>query len=180
MLTNDSDPDGDTTEISAVTSPTNGTVQIVNASLGTVTYTPAPSFTGQDTFDYTIIDGNGGSASATVTITVIDPSNSMMHVGDLVGTSSPTGRKKWRATLTITVHDTSEQLLANVTVTGDWSSGGSGSCTTDAGGTCTMSKSRIARATSSVTFDVKGVIHALHNYDAQSNHVTSVDIMNPW
>ena len=41
----------------------------INAD-GTVTYTPAPNFTGADTFTYTVSDGDGGIATATVTVTV--------------------------------------------------------------------------------------------------------------
>ena len=35
-----------------------------------ITYTPAASFTGDETFTYTIEDGNGGSDTATVVVTV--------------------------------------------------------------------------------------------------------------
>ena len=38
-----------------------------------VSYTPAPGFTGVDTFNYTIADTNGGRSSALVTVTVYGP-----------------------------------------------------------------------------------------------------------
>jgi hypothetical protein len=50
----------------------NGTAE-VNAD-GTVTYTPNTGFTGEDNFVYTVEDGLGGSAEATVTIMVNDVS----------------------------------------------------------------------------------------------------------
>ena len=65
VLANDSDPDGDELSVSAVTQPTNGTV-VINGTR--VTYIPAPGFRGVDSFTYTIIDGNGGSDTATVTV----------------------------------------------------------------------------------------------------------------
>jgi hypothetical protein len=37
---------------------------------GTLTYTPNSSFKGTDSFDYTISDGRGGEATATVIITL--------------------------------------------------------------------------------------------------------------
>ena len=37
---------------------------------GTLTYTPDENFSGQDTINYTISDGNGGTASATVSVMV--------------------------------------------------------------------------------------------------------------
>ena len=70
LLANDSDPDGDTPQFVAVdaNSPTNGTLQ-VNGD-GSFTYTPNANFFGTDSFTYGITDGNGGTAQATVNITV--------------------------------------------------------------------------------------------------------------
>ena len=68
VLANDTDVDGDALTVVSVTQPANGTVT-VNAD-GTVTYTPRANFYGVDTFTYTIADGNGGTDSATVTVTV--------------------------------------------------------------------------------------------------------------
>lgn len=68
VLGNDSDPDPDTSlSISEVTQPSNGTV-VNNGSA--ITYTPNAGFIGEDSFTYTIDDGNGGTATATVSITV--------------------------------------------------------------------------------------------------------------
>jgi hypothetical protein len=67
---NDSDPESDPLSVTSVTDPANGSATI-NPD-GTVTYTPDASFTGTDTFEYTISDGNGGTDTATVTITVED------------------------------------------------------------------------------------------------------------
>ena len=72
LLGNDSDPDGDTLTVTAVTQGTNGSV--VNNNDGTVTYTPNADFSGTDSFSYTIDDGNGGTSTATVEVT-IDPVN---------------------------------------------------------------------------------------------------------
>jgi hypothetical protein len=68
VLANDTDPDGDTLFIQSTTQPSNGTVSIVN---GTVVYTPNANFTGTDSFQYTISDGYGGTATATVEVTVL-------------------------------------------------------------------------------------------------------------
>ena len=59
VLANDSDPDGHVLSLAAVTQPTNGAV-VVNADK-TVTYTPAPGFTGSDGFSYSLSDGRGGT-----------------------------------------------------------------------------------------------------------------------
>ena len=68
VLANDSDPDGDPLTVSAVTASGNGSCRI-NGD-GTLTYTPAAGFAGTDAFTYAVSDGNGGSDSATVTVTV--------------------------------------------------------------------------------------------------------------
>ncbi|MEE4376480.1 MAG: Ig-like domain-containing protein [Candidatus Competibacteraceae bacterium] len=57
--------------VSAVGTPANGAAVLNND--GTVTYTPAASFAGDDSFTYTITDAFGQSASATVTVTVLPP-----------------------------------------------------------------------------------------------------------
>ncbi len=74
ILANDNDLP--TTGTLTTTSPANGTVTINDngtpndPSDDTVTYTPDPSFTGTDTFDYTICDALGNCDTATVTVIV--------------------------------------------------------------------------------------------------------------
>jgi len=71
VLANDWDVDGDAFHVASVTQPDNGSATINKGE--TVAYTPAPGFSGTDSFTYTITDGNGGTATATVRITVISP-----------------------------------------------------------------------------------------------------------
>ena len=54
--------------MTAVTTPAHGTAVIATA--GGVTYTPAAGYSGSDQFDYTLSDGNGGSATGTVMVGV--------------------------------------------------------------------------------------------------------------
>ncbi len=68
VLTNDSDVDGDPLAVTSVTQPAHG-VASSNAD-GTIAYTPNANFNGADSFTYTISDGHGGSASATVSVTI--------------------------------------------------------------------------------------------------------------
>ena len=70
VLSNDSDPDGDPLTIVSVTSPGNGSAVI---SGEVILYTPAAGFVGTDVFTYTIDDGMGGQATATVTVEVTRP-----------------------------------------------------------------------------------------------------------
>lgn len=69
----DGDPEGNTLTVVAVTglaTTLGGSVDIL--SNGDFTYTPAADVFGEDSFSYTLDDGNGGSDTATVTITISD------------------------------------------------------------------------------------------------------------
>ena len=104
LLSNDSDSDGDTLQVDSVlvTDPSNGSVTFNDD--GTFTYTPNENFFGTDSFVYSVSDGNGGTAEATVNITV-DPVNDIpIAVNDQFTTAEDTA-------LTIAVSD----LLANDT-----------------------------------------------------------------
>lgn len=69
LAANDSDVDGDGLTVTAVAS-TVTTFGTVGLSSGTITYTPAANFHGSADFSYTLSDGNGGTTSGTVAITV--------------------------------------------------------------------------------------------------------------
>jgi len=77
LLTNDSDPDGDTLHVISTTDPRLGTVTI--NSDDTVTYTPEAPISCSDSFDYTISDGN---ATDTATVTITSSANKPLG-GDL-------------------------------------------------------------------------------------------------
>ncbi|HYE47271.1 MAG TPA: Ig-like domain-containing protein [Caulobacter sp.] len=67
--TNDSDPNSDTLTITAKTNGGHGTVSI--ESSGTqLKYIPATNYAGNDSFTYTISDGNSGTATTTVVVKV--------------------------------------------------------------------------------------------------------------
>ena len=76
VLANDSDPDnGDTltiTQAGVVQAPTAGGSVTVNGTSDRLVYTPAPGYSGTESFSYTITDGTD-TASATVTMTVVVP-----------------------------------------------------------------------------------------------------------
>ena len=69
VLANDNiSPDnGETLTVIAVTQPANGTVTLTG---GVVRFTPTANFNGTTSFTYTISDGNGGTSTATVNVTV--------------------------------------------------------------------------------------------------------------
>jgi uncharacterized protein (TIGR03382 family) len=89
VLANDTDADGDTLTVTAVTQPaTGGTVTL---SAGVVSFTPAANFNGTATFTYTISDGNGGTDTATVTVTVTPVNDAPTGVADTFAVNSNGG-----------------------------------------------------------------------------------------
>jgi hypothetical protein len=74
LLANDTDPDGDPLTITGISGSSNGTA-VFDAQANTITFTPANGFVGAATFSYTVADGEGGTASATVAVAVTPPVN---------------------------------------------------------------------------------------------------------
>ena len=78
VLANDSDIDGDPLRITGVSDPPNGTAAVDDAGTpadpmdDVVRYSPEPNFTGTDPFAYEVADGNGGTDTAVVSITITD------------------------------------------------------------------------------------------------------------
>jgi hypothetical protein len=61
------DPDGDTLTFTITAQPAHG---VLTGTAPTLTYTPASNYNGADSFTFTVSDGNGGSATGTVSIAV--------------------------------------------------------------------------------------------------------------
>jgi PKD domain/Beta-propeller repeat len=113
----------------------------------------------------TVTDNAGATGTHSKSVTA-----GQTHVGDLDGAST-IQRSTWTAIVMITVHDSSHQLVANATVSGSWSGGGgTGSCTTNGSGQCTVSKSLIPKRNASVTFAGVNITHATLTYASTDNH----------
>lgn len=69
VLANDTDPDNDPLTVTGVIQPGNGSA-VIDGGDTSVTYTPAPNFFGEDSFDYVISDGTA-SDTGRVHITVL-------------------------------------------------------------------------------------------------------------
>jgi hypothetical protein len=72
LLDNDEDADGDTLTVQSGTFPATsaqgGTLTLVSAATGEFTYNPPAGFAGVDSFNYTILDDNGNTSTATANI----------------------------------------------------------------------------------------------------------------
>jgi VCBS repeat-containing protein len=79
VLANDFDVDGNPVSLSSVGQPAHGTAADVGD--GVVTYLPALNYVGADSFDYVIGDGTGLTATATVSVIVVDAVPDWTFVG---------------------------------------------------------------------------------------------------
>jgi hypothetical protein len=87
LVANDIDVENDTLTVSAVTQGANGSVTFAG---GSVTYTPNGNFNGSDSFTYTVSDGNGGTAIATVNLTVTPVNDAPLATDDITSTNEDT------------------------------------------------------------------------------------------
>ncbi len=85
VLVNDTDPEGDTLSIASTTTPANGTATINGSD---ITYSPDSGFDGVDSFDYVVEDGNGGSDTGTVTVTINSVNSVPVAVADSAATDA--------------------------------------------------------------------------------------------
>ncbi len=88
VMANDSDPDGNSITVSAISSkPANGSASRYNNQ---ITYRPNAGFSGTDTLRYRLKDSTNLTAFGTVTITVTPPLNKAPVAGaDSASTTSP-------------------------------------------------------------------------------------------
>jgi VCBS repeat-containing protein len=91
VLANDTDVDGGTLTAALQSGPAHGTVTV--NSDGSFTYHPDANFNGSDSFTYTVSDGQGGTATGTVTITVrpVDDAPTLAPATFTVPENSPNG-----------------------------------------------------------------------------------------
>ncbi|MGV0853323.1 Ig-like domain-containing protein [Mycolicibacterium phlei] len=81
VLANDTDPDGDALTVTAVSTAAGGGSVVIDD--GRLVYTPASGFSGEDTFTYTVSDGNAtDTGTVTVTVTPAATDNQAPVVGD--------------------------------------------------------------------------------------------------
>jgi Subtilase family len=99
------------------------------------------------------------------------PDPPSMHVADLDMLSEPQPRNRWRAQVNVRVLDEEGSAVSSAAVTGQWSSGASGSETLNTGdnGWVSFTKSNLKGGVSSVGFGVTNVSHAGFDYDAAAN-----------
>ena len=104
-----SDVDGDTLAYTVVAQPTHGTLTGTGASL---TYTPAPNYSGPDSFTFTANDGQVDSNTATISITVRPVNDAPVANDQAVATDEDTALP-----IELTASDVDGDTLAYTVVT---------------------------------------------------------------
>jgi PKD repeat protein len=133
---------------------------------------------GTYTVTLTVTDTAGQTDSVQHGVTVSEPTGGgAVHVADLAGSSAPR-KGGWSATVTVTIEDAGGTAVANATVSGSWSSGGSGSCTTDGTGVCSFT-TNMNKKTTSAMYTVSDVTAAGETYDPSANVDTSIVVSKP-
>ncbi|MBM2617302.1 tandem-95 repeat protein [Actinoplanes sp. LDG1-06] len=122
-LLGSNDPNGDTLTVTGWTNPTYGSVAR-NAD-GTLTYTPTTAYTGNDSFDFTVGDGHGGTDTKKISIVVTNgapiarpdpvtvPSGTVATIAVLANDSDPNNDP-----LTVTIDVAPQHGTASVDASG--------------------------------------------------------------
>ena len=122
VLANDSDPDLDTLIVSGFDNTTAQGGSVTMNSDGSFNYTPAANFNGTDSFQYTVSDGQGGTANGTVSITVTPVNDAPVATDDALNTSENQALTIASATLIANDQDIDEDTLT-VTEVGNATNG---------------------------------------------------------
>jgi hypothetical protein len=159
------DNDGNGTEVVALngtaSADSDGTIVSYvwreGASTVTIGVSPTVSLSvGTHTLTLQVTDDDGATATDSVVVTVnpyVPPPSPTVHIGDLDG-STGGNKSTWSATVTVAVHNNSNHgAVSNALVTGTWSgaASGSGSCTTNGGGTCQLSVGNLRKRDATAT-----------------------------
>jgi VCBS repeat-containing protein len=158
VLSNDSDPEGDQLTVSAtpITPPAHGTLTL-NAD-GSYSYTHDGSATTIDSFQYEISDGNGGTDTATVNLTITGQPGTVVVLtpSGIDGYSTVGGKNSDRhLQVLVTLVDGTGAPIAGATVTATISgpTTGGGTLTTDASGTALFKITNAPSGTYTTTLD---------------------------
>lgn len=115
-------------------------------------------------------DTGGQTTQDTLPIEITNPALSI-HVSDLDGRSQALDGRRWRASVTVRIHDADHAPVPGVAVMGSWDVGAGQqvSCLTNARGRCRLGSCRIRKPTTA-TFTVVDVALAGYQYLPAKNY----------
>jgi len=108
-----------------------------------------------------------------------EPQKQDVAVKSLSGSSVKIG-KNWRANAIVTIRDiNTSAAVANATITGSFSPGGTSSCVTGTTGSCTVSSANISQTTRATEMKVIQVSGTNLNYESDQNSAYQIAIYKP-
>ena len=108
-----------------------------------------------------------------------EPLKTVVAVKSLTGKSTKAG-KNWKANVDVSIRDINTGAgVANATVNGSFSPGGTSNCVTSTTGNCTLSSTNIKPSTSFTVMTVTNVSGTNLNYDATQNAVAQITVYKP-
>jgi serine protease AprX len=120
-------------------------------------------------------DGSGGSFAIDLfTGPVGGATGAALHVGDLDRVATTVSATRWRAKVTITVHDAQHNKVAGVTVRGVWTGNLNASCVTNQKGKCSLSHQFGGKKTT-VQYAVTSLESTGDTYQSSVNHDPDAD-----
>ena len=134
--------------------------------------TVSHSYSGYGEYNVVLtVTDDGGETGTDTQIVSLSQQATASHIGNLEG-SSTIVKNKWTATIEVQVHDNLETPVANATVTGNFTSGTTGSeaCTTASNGLCLIEKDGIRAGIEQVEFTITDITHSSLVYNSAANH----------
>ena len=109
----------------------------------------------------------------------VEPPKPVIAVKSLTGVASKVA-KNWKATVTATIRNVGTGAgVANVTVTGNFTSASPMSCVTTSTGSCTFTSATYASSTGATAFTVTNVAGSNMTYNSSQNLANSVTVLKP-
>lgn len=154
-------------------SPEGTTWTVIGTTTANITAGSSVGLSPNTTYYYRVRAFNlGGNSAYSNTASGKTLSTPTMHVGNIDAVTTRGTSGKWNTTLTITAHNAADTALSTVVISGTWSNGatGTGSCTTNSSGRCSITLNNIASASATATFTITSLSSSGYLYLASSNH----------
>lgn len=110
-----------------------------------------------------------------------EPAFTAVSIGGLSASSARVSRNgNWRASVSVLIRDASGNAVPGATVTGDFTTGGTGlSCTTGSTGQCRIASGTLSKNLKSTVWTVKSVTGNGLQYQASGNSASSITVSAP-
>ncbi len=165
VLANDTDVDNMTLTVTAVGTPDNSGAATASMDGSSVTYSPAAGISGVEIFSYVIDDGDGGTSTSDVTVTVSAAVNQPPVANDDNNNSVQrnTGNSTNSVTINVAANDTDSDGTVDATTVIITSNSKSGTALNNGDGTVTYTPRAGKRGSDAFGYTIKDNLGAISN-----------------